>query len=98
MRMVIAAQTALSLLTGALTFALECPPEGQDTRNDPQQNVVKNRDTAPPSYEEMTIGQFKKTFKKNLIFLTRRENFTEEQLTRVAPDERRDVTLTGYAY
>jgi hypothetical protein len=44
----------------------------------------------------MTVGQFEKTLKKNLSFPARRENFTEEQLARVAPDEKCGVTLTGY--
>jgi hypothetical protein len=40
----------------------------------------------------MTVGQFEKTLKKNLSFPARRENFTEEQLARVAPDEKCGVT------
>ncbi len=88
--------SACILVASALSVAAPCPPEGQGSRNDPKQNVLKNRDTAPPSYEQMTVGQFEKTFKKNLKLPTRRENFTEAQLAPVAPSEQRGVTLTGY--
>lgn len=84
------------LLGSVFSLAAPCPPEGEGTHNDPKQNVLKNRDTAPASYEEMTVGQYKKAFKKNLNFPTRRKNFSEEQLARVEPDEKRGVILTGY--
>jgi hypothetical protein len=88
--------TALFLAASTFVAAATCPPEGQGSRNDPKQNVLKNRDTALHSFEEMTVGEFKKTFKKNLSLPTRRENFTAEQLARVEPDEKRGVTLTSY--
>ena len=88
--------TVFVLVTATLSWAAPCPPEGQGSHNDPKQNVLKNRDTAPPSHEQMTIGEFRKEFKKNLKLPTRRENFTEAQLALVAPSEQRGVTLTGY--
>lgn len=84
------------LVLATLSWAAPCPPEGEGAHNDPKQNVLKNRDTAPSAYEQMTVTQFKKTFKKDLKLPTRRENFSDAQLALVAPGEQRGITLTGY--
>lgn len=78
------------------TLAKTCPPEGSGTHNDPKQNVLKNRDAAPESLEDMAIGEFKKQLKPNLKLPTRRENFSDDQLALVEPQEKREVTLTAY--
>jgi hypothetical protein len=44
----------------------------------------------------MTVTEFKKEFKPDLGLPTRRENFTNEQIDLVSPDEKRGVLLTGY--
>jgi len=88
--------TVFLLVTTTLSWAAPCPPEGEGSHNDPKQNVLKNRAAAPSSYEQMTVSQFKKTFKKDLKLPTRREKFTDAQLALVAPDEQRGVTFTGY--
>src|SRR5258707_1072083 len=78
-------------LAGLLTlmalgaFAQDCPLEGSGTVNDPKQNVLKNRVTAPGAFEEMTVTQFKKEFKPNLGLPTRRANFADEQIDLVSP-------------
>jgi len=86
----------LLTLTAFVAFAQDCPLEGSGTRNDPKQNVLKNRVTAPSSFEEMTVTEFKKEFKPDLGLPRRRESFTDEQIDLVSPDEKRGVVLTGY--
>ena len=86
---------ALSL-TAFGVFAQDCPLEGSGTRNDPKQNVLKNRVTAPDAFEEMTVTEFKKEFKANLGLPKTRGKFTDDQIALVSPDELRGVMLTGY--
>ena len=77
-------------------FAQDCPLEGSGTRNDPKQNVLKNRVTAPDTFEEMTVTEFKQGLKPNLGLPKTRAKFTDDQIALVSPDELRGVTLTGY--
>ena len=81
--------TALALavvvcLSAPAVFAQSCPLEGSGAHNDPKQNVLKNRPTAPSSYDEMTVAQFKKQFKVNLNTPRRRASFSQTQLDAVA--------------
>jgi hypothetical protein len=77
-------------------FAQDCPLEGSGTRNDPTQNVLKNRVDPPATFTEMTVTEFKQQFKPNLGLPKTRAKFTGAQLALVSPDELRGVTLTGY--
>ena len=89
-------------LVGVLAFAAfgaiaqDCPLEGSGSHNDPKQNVLKNRLTAPSTFEEMTVTEFKKAFKPNLNLPQHREAFSDEQIDLVSPAEKRGVNLTGY--
>ena len=77
-------------------FAQTCSLEGSGTRNDPTQNVLKNRVDPPATFTEMTVTEFKHEFKPNLGLPRTRAKFTAAQLALVSPDELRGVTLTGY--
>src|ERR1700681_3620924 len=77
-------------------FGQACPLEGSGTRNDPTQNVLKNRVDPPATVTEMTVTEFKQKFKPNLGLPKTRAKFTSAQLALVSPDELRGVTLTGY--
>ena len=96
------ARAAASCLIGILSatalgvFAQDCPLEGSGAHNDPKQNVQKNRVSAPSAFEEMTVTEFKQTFKPNLGLPRRRADFSDEQIALVAPSERRGVTISGY--
>jgi hypothetical protein len=77
-------------------FGQTCPLEGSGTRNDPTQNVLKNRVDPPATFTEMTVTEFKQQFKPNLGLPKTRAKFTAAQLALVSPDESRGVTLTGF--
>lgn len=83
-------------LTAFGVFAQDCSLEGSGTLNDPKQNVLKNRVTAPNAFEEMAVTEFKQTFNPNLALPRRRAAFSDEQIGVVSPEEKRGVILTGY--
>ena len=87
----------LFLLVNASLALGDCPPEGSGAHNDPKQNVLKNRITTPNSFDEMSVTEFKQTFKDpQPHFPTHRRSFSAEQLAAVEPAEQRGVTLTGF--
>ena len=95
MRLAALGLTGLLTLAGFAAVAQDCPLEGSGTQNDPKQNVLKNRVTAPSALEEMTVTEFKNTFKPTLALPTRRAAFSDKQIGLVSPGEARGVILTG---
>ncbi len=71
-----------------------CPAEGD--RGDRLLNRLKNRTTAPPTYETLTVDQFLATFTPNLHTPQRRAKIGYAHLRYIEPREQRGITLVGY--
>src|SRR5438046_1526950 len=83
-------------LFSAVATGQTCPPEGSGVHNDPAQNLLKNRQTAPSSTTDMTVAQFMNKFNPNLGTPRKRSGFSQAQLDKVAPSEKLGVSLVGY--
>jgi len=65
--------------------------------------VYQRRSIAPPRLRisrwtdsPLTVAAFKRKFEPNLYLPTRRENFSDDQISQVTPSEQLCVTLTGF--
>lgn len=89
---------AVSLLFALLipsSIALaSCPPEGDG--GDTILNRLKNRETAPSVYTDITVDQFLNEFTPNLNAPKYRSKFSKDQNTYVKPREQKSIALIGY--
>jgi len=75
-------------------MAAPCPPEGKG--GDPLANILKNRATAPSSYQEMEVLPFLASHKPDMLTPKNRGQFTNQQMQAIETSEHEGVAISGY--